>query len=339
MTAALTSISAPAAWQRELAAAFTDPRALLAHLGLGEGELAGALAAAADFPMRAPRPYVARIVPGDPADPLLRQILPIAAELAPAPGFVADPLVEQTGARPGLLHKYRSRALVILRGGCAINCRYCFRRHFPYGEHALGPAEIEEIARYVAARPEINEVILSGGDPLLAKDAALASLVDALAAAPQLRRLRIHTRLPITIPSRITAGLVDLLARAPWPTVIVFHVNHPRELDDAVDAACRRLRAAGVTLLNQSVLLRGVNDDARVLAALSERLFDAGILPYYLHLLDRVAGAAHFEVDEGRARALMAELLAALPGFLVPKLVREVAGEPSKVPLDLRLTP
>ncbi|MCA9659066.1 MAG: KamA family radical SAM protein, partial [Myxococcales bacterium] len=239
----------------------------------------------------------------------------------------------------GLLHKYRSRVLVILRGGCAINCRYCFRRHFPYGDHALASGALAEIVAYVAARPEVDEVILSGGDPLLAKDADLAAVIEALRGLPQLRRLRIHTRLPITLPSRITPALVDLLGGAPWPTVVVFHTNHARELDAEVDAALAELRGAGVTLLNQSVLLRGVNDSVEALAELSERLLKAGVLPYYLHLLDRVAGAAHFEVGEDRARALVAGLYRTLPGFLVPRLVREIAGEPSKVPIDLGLEP
>jgi EF-P beta-lysylation protein EpmB len=328
-----------ARWQLELARAYRDPRDLLRDLDLDPEPYVAGFAAGAPFPTLVPRPFVARMRSGDPDDPLLRQVLPVADEGRAAPGFVADPLAEQAGARPGLLHKYRSRVLVILRGGCAINCRYCFRRHFPYGDHALTRGALEEIVAYVGARPEVDEVILSGGDPLLTKDAELAAVVEALGELPQLRRLRIHTRLPITLPSRITPALVDLLGGAPWPTIVVFHTNHARELDAEVDGALRDLRGAGVTLLNQSVLLRGVNDSVEALAELSERLFEAGVLPYYLHLLDRVAGAAHFEVGEDEARALVAGLYRTLPGFLVPRLVREIAGEPSKVPIDLGLEP
>jgi len=278
------------------------------------------------------------MVKGDPEDPLLRQVLPLGEEFSATPGFVADPLIEQDAALPevpGLLHKYRSRVLLILRGGCAINCRYCFRRHFPYADHPLGAPALARIVEYIRDHPHVNEVILSGGDPLVAKDDQLAAVVSALSDLPQLRRLRIHTRLPITIPSRITPALVDHLAGAPWPTLIVFHANHANELDATFGAAIQPLRAAGVTLLNQSVLLRGVNDRATVLAALSQRLFELGVLPYYLHLLDRVDGAAHFEVPKARALALRRELLAELPGFLVPRLVREIGGEASKTPIDL----
>ncbi|MEZ4452243.1 MAG: EF-P beta-lysylation protein EpmB [Nannocystaceae bacterium] len=325
-------------WQRELASAYTDPVALARDLEL-PGDFVERLRrpAPGEFPMLVPRPLVARMRRGDPEDPLLRQVLPQADEGRAVPGFVADPLEEHDGALPGLLHKYRSRALILVRGGCAVNCRYCFRRHFPYADHGIDAGGLARILEYVAAHPEINEVILSGGDPLLMRDPALAGLWGALAEIPTIRRLRIHTRMPITLPSRVTDGLLEIVGGARVPAVIVVHVNHPREIDDAVIDACGRLRGAGALLLNQSVLLRRVNDRVDTLVALSERLFDAGILPYYLHLLDRVAGAAHFEVDADRARALMAGLHAELPGFLVPRLVREVAGEASKVPIDLRL--
>ncbi len=335
MATLLRTIDDRADWQQELARAFTDPQALLRHLGLPADE--PGLRASEDFALRAPRPYVDRIRPGERDDPLLLQVLPRGEELAAAPGFGPDPLVEHEGAMPGLLRKYRSRALVILRGGCAVNCRYCFRRHFPYGDHALGEAELGRIVEGVAADPEIDEVILSGGDPLIARDEALAAVVAAFEAVPRLVRLRIHTRLPVVIPSRVTPGLVEVLARTRLQAVVVLHANHPREIDAAVAAACERLRAGRVTLLNQSVLLRGVNDRVEALAELSQRLFAAGVMPYYVHLLDRVAGAAHFEVGEAEARSLMAGLHAALPGFLVPRLVREVPGAASKTPIDLHL--
>lgn len=334
MTAPLVQITRQR-WQSELASAFTDPLRLLSYLELDATPLAAGLRARELFAMRVPRAFAARMIKGDADDPLLRQVLPRADEFVVAPGFVRDPLAEQDAALPGLLHKYRSRVLLLLRGGCAINCRYCFRRHFPYGDHALGGAELARIIDYVRARPEVNEVILSGGDPLMAKDEHLAALMRALGDLPQLCRLRLHTRLPITIPSRITPALVDLLGSAPWPTIVVFHINHAREIDDEVAASIAKLRAAGVTLFNQSVLLRGVNDSAAALIQLSERLFEVGVLPYYLHLLDRVAGAAHFEVPEARTKELMAALLRELPGFLVPRWVREIGGQASKVPIDL----
>lgn len=338
MNVGLHPIDRRDAWQRELAASYTDPLALAEALELPASLRARmSQAARREFPMVVPRPFVARMRRGDPDDPLLRQVLPIADEDREVAGFVHDPLVEHQGALPGLLHKYRSRALVLVRGGCAINCRYCFRRHFPYRDHGIDDVAVARICSYLGAHPEINEVILSGGDPLLARDSALERLSAALSGVPHVRRLRLHTRLPITIPSRITDALLEILGASRLRPVIVFHVNHAREIDDAVIDACARARAAGIVLLNQSVLLRGVNDDVAALVDLSERLFDAGILPYYLHLLDRVAGAAHFEVDEAGARRLVAGMHAALPGFLVPRLVREVAGEASKVPIDLRI--
>ncbi len=336
MTAPLVQITRQR-WQSELASAFTDPLDLLSYLEIDATPLAVGLRARDLFAMRVPRAFAARMIKGDADDPLLRQVLPLADEFEVVPGFVRDPLAEQDAALPGLLHKYRSRVLLLLRGGCAINCRYCFRRHFPYGDHALGGAELVRIVEYVRAHPEVNEVILSGGDPLMAKDEQLGALMGALGDLPQLCRLRLHTRLPITIPSRITPALVELLGGAPWPTIVVFHINHAREIDDEVAESIAKLRAVGVTLFNQSVLLRGVNDSAAVLIQLSERLFEVGVLPYYLHLLDRVAGAAHFEVPEARTQELARALLRELPGFLVPRWVREVGGQASKVPIDLRL--
>ncbi|SHH96815.1 EF-P beta-lysylation protein EpmB [Ferrimonas marina] len=328
-----------ASWQQDLASAFSDPVALLTHLRIDPAQFGEGLAARRLFPMRVPRPYANRITPGDAQDPLLLQVLPLGAEFLAQPGFGVDPTGEQGGDTPGLLHKYRSRVLLMLRGGCAINCRYCFRRHFPYQDHKVGRAELEQAVAYLNADPQINELLLSGGDPLMAKDDHLAQLFERLTQAKHLKRVRFHTRLPVVIPNRVTDALVTLLEQAPWPVVMVLHINHPREIDDEVVAAMQRLRAAGVTLLNQGVLLKGVNDDAQVLAQLSERLFEAGILPYYLHQLDKVQGAGHFEVSDEQARALMAQLLATLPGFLVPRLVRELPGHSAKTPIDLRLEP
>ncbi|WP_210433668.1 EF-P beta-lysylation protein EpmB [Zobellella endophytica] len=326
-------------WQKELARAFTAPDALLDYLGIDPEPWRPGFGARRLFPMRVPRPFADKMRPGDIHDPLLRQVLPLGEEFAEVPGFVTDPLDEHDSALPGLLHKYRSRVLLVLRGGCAVNCRYCFRRHFPYADNSPGREGWREALDYIAAHPEINEVILSGGDPLMAKDEQLATLFDALEAIPHLRRLRIHSRLPVVIPARLTAALRARLARSRLQAVLVLHVNHAHEVDDILADALQDWRRAGITLLNQSVLLAGVNDDADRLCRLSERLFEAGVLPYYLHQLDQVQGAAHFAVDDARATALMAQLLARLPGFLVPRLVREIGGELSKTPLDLGLEP
>jgi EF-P beta-lysylation protein EpmB len=285
----------------------------------------------AGFPLRVPRSYVARMRRGDARDPLLRQVLPAAAEWLPTAGFGIDPVGEAAARRaPGLLQKYAGRALLITTEACAIHCRYCFRRDYPYAEQVDPAGRWQQAIDTLATDHRIEELILSGGDPWSLSNARLEELVGQLRVLPHLRRLRIHTRQPIVLPARVDAGLADWLNRLPWPTIVVVHANHPAEIDAAVDAALRRIRATGATLLNQSVLLAGVNDDVDTLANLSERLFAAGALPYYLHLLDRVRGAAHFEVAEERALPLLAALATRLPGYLVPKLVRESAGEPAK---------
>ena len=274
--------------------------------------------------------------PGDPADPLLRQVLPIAAEDDAVAGFTTDPVGEL--GRPAVdsvLHKYHGRALVFVTGACAIHCRYCFRRHFPYNEHAADIADLEAVVAKIAADTEITEVILSGGDPLTMTDVRLEKLVRSLADLPSVRRLRIHTRLPIVLPQRVDVTLTSWIGSLGVPLVVVVHANHANEIDEDVCRALAALAATGTTLLNQAVLLTGVNDTVDALADLSENLFAAGVLPYYLHTLDPVAGAAHFEVAEKTARELVLGLAARLPGYLVPRLVREVAGAPAKVGVDL----
>lgn len=316
-------------WQRELAGAIREPAELLRLLGLGPEWLSAA--ATVSFPLLVPRGFVARMRYGDPGDPLLRQVLPLYAETVGQPGFMTDPVGDLAArSAPGLLHKYRGRALLTMTGACAVHCRYCFRRHFPYADESAvrDPAPALE---HIARDASIHEVILSGGDPLTLSDRRLAEIVRLLAAIPHLRRLRVHTRLPAVLPSRVTDACIAALTQTRLPCVVVVHVNHGNEIDDAVRAACARMRAAGIMLLNQSVLLRGVNDDAGALANLSETLFEAGVLPYYLHVLDKVTGAAHFDVDAGRARVLMDSLRARLPGYMVPRLVREQAGAPFKL--------
>lgn len=284
-----------------------------------------------DFPVRVPEPFVTRIVPGDPHDPLLRQVLAVTDERHAMPGFVKDPLDELEGPMPGMLHKYRSRVLVIYRGGCAINCRYCFRRHFPYQENTLTARDIDGLVSYLKAHPEVNEVILSGGDPLMADDQALSGLFVRLESVSSIHRLRIHTRLPIVIPERVTDTLCQIIAATALPVVMVLHSNHANEIDQSVMDAVSQLRVVCRSVLNQSVILKGINDSADVLIALSERLFEAGIDPYYLNVLDRVSGAHHFDVSDLEVAALHQALLNALPGYLVPKLVREVPGIGHKV--------
>jgi EF-P beta-lysylation protein EpmB len=271
------------------------------------------------------------MVPGDPHDPLLRQVLAVADERHAMPGFVKDPLDELEGPMPGVLHKYRSRVLVIYRGGCAINCRYCFRRHFPYQENTLTARDIDGLVSYLKAHPEVNEVILSGGDPLMADDQALSGLFVRLESVSSIHRLRIHTRLPIVIPERVTDLLCQAIATTALPVVMVLHSNHANEIDQSVMDAVSQLRVVCRSVLNQSVILKGINDSADALIALSERLFEAGIDPYYLNVLDRVSGAHHFDVSDLEVAALHQALLNALPGYLVPKLVREVPGIGHKV--------
>jgi len=324
-------------WQAHWRDAIRDPRELLSLLGLDA--LAGQLsdAPAAQFPPPVPPGFVSRMRRGDPRDPLLRQVLPVLDEDRVVPGFSLDAVgdIAARGAT-GLIHKYEGRALLIATGSCAVHCRYCFRRHFPYGEETAASNHWQAAVDYLRADPTISEVLLSGGDPLSLATHKLAELTDALRALPQIRRLRLHTRLPVVLPERVDAELLAWLTALPWPVAVVIHANHAHELDDDVGLALARIRGAGATVLNQAVLLAGVNDDVVVLADLSERLFELGVLPYYLHQLDRVAGAAHFEVSDARALALHGDLMARLPGYLVPRLVREEAGAGSKTPVRMQ---
>ncbi|WP_109125561.1 EF-P beta-lysylation protein EpmB [Dyella sp. C11] len=320
-------------WRTLWRDAVTDPAELLDLVGLGH--LADHLPAGdAGFSVRVPRGFVARMRQGDPRDPLLLQALPQLAELDVVPGFTVDAVGDMAArSAQGVLHKYEGRALLIASGSCAINCRYCFRRHFPYGDEMAAAGQWRKALEHVRHDASISELILSGGDPLSLATSKLEELTQGLADIPHITRLRIHTRLPVVLPERIDGAFSQWLADLPLQKVVVLHANHANEFDADVDAACGRLRDAGATLLNQSVLLRGINDDAETLTALSERLFAAGVLPYYLHQLDRVQGAAHFEVDDARALALVDAVRQRLPGYLVPKLVREVGGEPSKRPV------
>ncbi|MGN6741020.1 EF-P beta-lysylation protein EpmB [Dyella sp.] len=320
-------------WRQLWREAITDPVELLELLGL-DALVPQLPRDDAGFALRVPRGFAARMRHGDPRDPLLLQVLPQLAELEDAKGFSTD-AVGDLAAREsqGLLHKYEGRALLIASGSCAVNCRYCFRRHFPYGEEMAAAGQWRQALAHLHGDPSVTELILSGGDPLALATSKLEELTRGLAELPHVTRLRIHTRLPVVLPNRIDETFLGWLSALPLQKVVVLHANHANELDEAVDAACAGLRAAGATLLNQAVLLRGINDREDALIELSERLFAAGVLPYYLHQLDRVQGAAHFEVDDDRALALVEAMRARLPGYLVPRLVREVAGDTSKRPL------
>ena len=321
-------------WQQQLTHAIRDPQTLCERLGVSHEWWAGAQAGHALFDVCVPEAYLNRIAYADINDPLLRQVIPLGEETLTPQGYVTDPL-EEADHRPvkGLIHKYANRALLIASPNCAINCRYCFRRHFPYSDNSPSRAQWQEALDYLRADTSLHEAILSGGDPLAANDRQLAWLVAQLESIPHLKRLRIHTRLPVVIPDRVDEALLGWLGSTRLQKVVVLHINHANEIDQSVVEACGRLQQAGVTLLNQSVLLSGINDSVTTLAALSERLFEAGVLPYYLHVLDPVQGAAHFDVSDSDARELVDRLRDHLPGFLMPRLVREIPGKGSKTPL------
>lgn len=322
-------------WQEELSELITRPEDLFDLLELDPVLLPAAKQAARLFPFRATRSFVSRMRAGDPNDPLLRQVLPIGEELEPEnSSFSTDPL-EESKFNPvsGIVHKYAGRVLLITSPQCAINCRYCFRRHFDYSANSPSRKEWQDALEYIRLDDTIEEVILSGGDPLAAPDRQLEWLLLELAGISHVTRLRIHSRLPIVLPSRITPELMAIIQSSRLQAVMVVHANHANEMDDEVGEALKRMKSAGMTVLNQSVLLNGVNDSAKVLASLSKVLFAHGVLPYYVHMLDPVKGAAGFRVEPSRARAIYRELLTQLPGYLVPKLVKEVPGAASKTPV------
>jgi EF-P beta-lysylation protein EpmB len=334
MQLSATPLAAPVRWQQRWREAIRDPRELLRQLGLDPAALGVSDEAAGQFAVRVPQGFAARMRHGDRHDPLLRQVLPITDELKVVPGFSLDAVGDGAAKKAtGVIQKYRGRALLVTTGSCAINCRYCFRRHFDYGTENAAREGWRDAVEAIAQDPDIDEVILSGGDPLSLATHKLVELTHALKQIPHLRRLRIHSRLPVVLPERVDDELVQWIASLPWPVAFVIHANHANEFDASVDAAMARLRAAGATLLNQAVLLRGVNDSIEALQGLSERSFAAGVLPYYLYQVDRVEGVAHFEVADDTAKDLHAQLTARLSGYLVPKLVREISGDSSKRPV------
>lgn len=358
----------PSSWQWLLKDAIRDPAELCALLRLPAGCLPAARRAAGDFPLFVPRGYAAKMRPGNPRDPLLLQVLPVDEECSPPespavgagspfaprkhlpsrsetrlwpaaddrPDFVSDPVGDlQAQVAAGMLQKYHGRALLIATGACAIHCRYCFRRHFPYSDGPHSLAAWQPAIERIADDPTIEEVILSGGDPLTLVDPWLKRLVEQLASIAHVRRLRVHSRLPVVLPERVCPEMFEWLCGTRLTPIMVVHANHPAEICAGVAAAFGRLSAAGVIVLNQAVLLRQVNDNADVLAELCRRLVDLRVMPYYLHQLDRVRGASHFEVSQAEGLVLMGELRRRLPGYAVPRYVRESAGAASKIDIGL----
>ncbi len=331
-------------WQKSMAEAITAPSDLIAQLALDPALLPAAEVATEKFSLKVPKRYVDLMKKGDIADPLLRQVLPLDRELIQQDGFSDDPVGDSHAAiGGGILHKYHGRALLLTTAACAIHCRFCFRRNFSYGDHLANPANWHKAAAYIESHSEINEVILSGGDPFMMSDQRLSELIQLISKIKHVERLRIHSRMIVILPERITPPLLELFAESRLKIVLVTHCNHSSEVVSDLADRVKQLTHAGVTLLNQTVLLRGVNDTSTLLAELSEQLFSIGILPYYLHLLDRAQGTAHFEVSDGKALQLYQQLLNQLPGYLVPRVVREVAGEGAKQPLltisDTQKTP
>ena len=321
-------------WQSQLRDTIRDPAVLLERLDIAAVDIPLATRSVASFPVRVPMEYLGKIRKSDPGDPLLRQVLPLIDEDLERAGYTMDPLQEQAKlAAPGVLHKYHGRVLLITTAACAIHCRYCFRRHFPYADNNAAIIDWSPALDYIGNDPGITEVILSGGDPLTLADDKLSNLVTRLGESRHLKRLRIHSRVPSVLPDRITSRLLEILTSCNLDIVLVNHCNHPNEIDARVQNVFNMIRTAGITLLNQSVLLKDINDNAGVLTVLFEQLFSCGVLPYYLHMPDKVAGAGHYDVTLEAARLIMEELRKKLPGYLVPRLVREVPGAPYKIPV------
>jgi EF-P beta-lysylation protein EpmB len=318
-------------WKAELSHCVSSIDELLNQLGLNADDLSATEQAAIDFPIKVPQPFVQLMEYGNPNDPLLKQVLPISSELTIDSTFSTDPVDESNyNPVPGIVHKYHNRVLMIISPNCAINCRYCFRRHFPYDENRQSKQQWLEALVYLKTKPEINEVIYSGGDPLAANDNFLRWLTAEIESISHIKRLRIHTRLPVVIPSRIDDQLLNWLGNTRLKPTFVLHINHANEISTELSQGVDRLKKIGISILNQSVLLKGVNDCSQALIGLSEKLFDTGIMPYYLHMLDPVQGASHFDIPKDQAVEIFSQIQAELPGFLVPKLVQERAGETSK---------
>lgn len=324
----------PVTWKQALARLITSPKELLERLEIDERAIGWQWDK--QFPLRVSESFMLRMRKSDPNDPLLRQVLSVKEESQITHGYSIDPLDEQQfNPIPGLLHKYPNRVLITFASSCAIHCRYCFRRHFPYSDNNVGKKGWSSMMDYLKAHPQITEVILSGGDPLMADDRYLKEFIDLLATVPQVKLLRFHTRLPIVIPNRITNTLMEVLSSHRFKVTMIYHVNHPAEITDEIANYAEQLKKHDVLLLNQSVLLKHINNEPIILKELSFRLFESGILPYYVHLLDKVAGTQHFDIPLHEAKAIEHELRGMLPGYLMPTFVQEIAGAQSKIPLHV----
>ncbi|MEE8119390.1 MAG: EF-P beta-lysylation protein EpmB [Gammaproteobacteria bacterium] len=334
MIPAQQHVGQPKNWQQCLREAITDPAELLEILDLDPHLLPVARRAATLFPLRVPRGFAARMQKGRLDDPLLRQVLPLAQELDDSPGYLDDAVGDGPAAlAPGVIHKYAGRALLIATGACGVHCRFCFRRHFPYSSESLVRSRLPAAMDTLRHDASLREIILSGGDPLSLDNARLVELVRQLESVPHIKILRIHTRQPVVLPERIDKALITLFAKTRFRVVVVIHANHANEIDQTVASGLKRIRESGAILLNQSVLLNQVNDSIEALSVLSHKLLEVGVIPYYLHMPDRVRGTAHFDVDIEKAKELIDGLRRTLPGYLVPRLVREQAGQPYKLPI------
>ena len=319
-------------WQQQFAKAVTDYQELFEILQLPEDGAIASTAINSGFPLKVTRDYLDCIEKGNLNDPLLKQILPVPAENESVEGFYSDPVGDLGATKiPGLIHKYHGRVLLIATPACAIHCRYCFRRHFPYTESSANGSNLEPALDYIQNNKQISEVILSGGDPLSLSDAQLEKLISSIQTIEHVKTIRLHSRLPVVLPDRITNELIKLLSQSKFQAVLVIHSNHPNELSNKVLQGLARFQSSGITLLNQSVILNSVNDHEDTLIRLSRKLFSAGVLPYYIHMLDRVSGAAHFAVSTNKAIKIHKKMQESLPGYLVPKLVREVTDFPHKM--------
>lgn len=330
-------------WHRSLADSIRDPHELLQRLDLDRQVTTGsdisqpvvAIQASPEFPVMVPESYLRRMEAGDINDPLLRQVLPIDDELRVVAGFSNDAVHDATFREaPGLIKKYQGRALMIATGSCAVHCRYCFRRHYPYNQEPRRMEDWEPAFAAIQNDASISEVLLSGGDPLMLTDQRLDQLLDRLEKIEHLKRVRIHTRLPIVLPDRVTSRLIDRLLASRLTPIMVVHANHANELVHDCEASLRQLVRSGITVLNQAVLLKGVNDSVVAMVNLSESLINLGAMPYYLHQLDRVAGTAHFEVDVSRGRHIIQQMRKQLPGYAVPRFVSEIPDESHKTVLE-----
>jgi L-lysine 2,3-aminomutase len=317
-------------WKSQLKSAFGTAKSLLDYLQIGSNESAKIIDNMPDFRVRVPKAFADKMAIGDINDPLLMQVLSTQQEKISIQGYTSDPLLEQQNQRPGLLHKYHDRVLLLLTGSCAVNCRYCFRRHFPYQTAKSEQNNLQANLQYIAGNQAIKEVILSGGDPLLTSDSQLQELVSQLESINHLKHLRIHTRLPIVLPDRVTDRLIEIMANSRLNTTLVVHANHPNEIDDYTGKKLQQLVINGTNVFNQSVLLKGINDQSEILQALSEQMIQYQIIPYYLHLLDPVAGAAHFDCDKDLAIKIIQQMRATMPGYLVPRLAVEEPNTPCK---------